>query len=138
MTVYALEGPVIKSRWVRDFSSLGPTQPCLTMGAGLFPGGLALTTYYCLLPKLKSIAILLLPFWNFLACSGVKFAFLYLLVARIKRLRTAGRAVSIFKLQEYSFTYKIKATCSSDLILKCTRYLHRLENIYRTSEYWQS
>jgi hypothetical protein len=46
----------------------------------------------------------LLPFWTFLACSAVKFAFLFLLALRIKGLRTAGRAVFVFKVQEYSFT----------------------------------
>lgn len=54
VTRYVLEGPVIKSRWVRDFSSLGPSQPRVQLVPGLFPRGLALTTNPRLSPMLKS------------------------------------------------------------------------------------
>ena len=61
-TRYGLQGPVIESRWGRDFPhlskpALGPTQPPIQWAPGLYRGlsgrGVALTTHPHLAPRLK-------------------------------------------------------------------------------------
>jgi len=73
------------------------------MGAGSVSRGLGVDHLPPSVADVKEYGCTSTPLLD-LPGSGVKFAFLYLLAPRIKRLRTAGRAVFIFKLQEHSFT----------------------------------
>jgi hypothetical protein len=105
-TRYGLEGPVVESRWGRDFPHPGAHPASCTIGIGFFlrvksGWNVTLTPHPILVPwSRKSRAIPLLPLWavrpvqSLSACTRVYFNFTYHIhafTARMYVLRTLHR-----------------------------------------------